>query len=308
MRRRISTVLTAAAVLCVVAGADAVTDAPRRVAGEPAPAERSAHWTALVPGAPAAAPSPPPAPSPPAAPARPRLAAGPVALDIDGFLSWALLDRASDTIGGSPNGTATTQTESMIKVWLVADYLRRTVEAGRKPTSQWLRTASRAIRDSDDAAAEQLYAHGGRNSVVRRMIKTCRLTDTKVYTGWWSRTLISAHDAVRLGDCIADGRAAGPAYTRWLLDEMTRVRGSTAAEDQPEGGRWGIIDGLPEQLRDPPVSIKNGWTQVGGNWNVNCLAVTDEWVLAVLLRYPVPKGLDHGADTCAGVARQLVTR
>jgi hypothetical protein len=94
---------------------------------------------------------------------------------------------------------------------------------------------------------------------------------------------------------------------------MTNVWGSTATKDQQRkqgGGRWGIIDGLPAEIRaQGPVSIKNGWTLINadGQWHLNCLAITDKWVLAVLMRYPGKHGLDYGAQVCARTASQLVT-
>ena len=92
--------------------------------------------------------------------------------------------------------------------------------------------------------------------MIQRAIKICGLTDTKrgnvkPYTGWWSFTRMSPRDAVRVGDCIADGKAAGPKWTKWVLDQMSKVRGTTAAKDQGNpsgGGRWGIIDGLPKSI------------------------------------------------------------
>jgi hypothetical protein len=199
----------------------------------------------------------------------------------------------------------------MIKIWLVSDYLRRTAEKRSKPSAERLKQASVAIRDSNDNAAQSLYAAGGRNSVVKRMIKICKLTDTKIYSGWWSRTRISARDAVRLGACVADGRAAGPQWTKWVLAEMRSVRGTTAKRDQKlksGGGRWGIIDGLPPEIIEQGVGIKNGWTAIGsdGTWHVNCLAVGNDWVLAVLMRYPVRRGLEYGAGVCKQVTAQLV--
>jgi hypothetical protein len=228
---------------------------------------------------------------------------------VSGFFSWALLDRETGAITGSPNSAATNSTESMIKAWIVSDYLRRQAASGKRPSSTRLAQASRAIRDSDDIAAQSLYLAGGGNSVVSRMISTCELTETKIYSGWWSRTQISARDAVRMGNCVADGRAAGPKWTTWVLTEMTKVRGTTAAKDQHAttgGGRWGIIDGLPEEIVQQGVSIKNGWTLIGADWHLNCLAIGQDWVLAVLMRYPGSKGLQYGASLCKRVAEQLV--
>jgi hypothetical protein len=252
-----------------------------------------------------------------AAPPPPTLVAGPVSVRFEGkFFSWALLDRETGQIFGAKNMTATNSTESMIKVWIVSDYLRRL--GNQQPPATRLQQATVAILDSNDDAAESLYNAGGRAAVIQRLIKMCGLTDTEIgempgYEGWWSFTQMSPRDAVRMGDCIKSGKAAGPKWTGWVLDEMSKVRGTTADKDQHltyGGGRWGIIDGLPESITDEEqVSIKNGWTILNydGNWHLNCLAVTDQWVLAVMMRYPAKQGLDYGASVCASVAGQLVT-
>jgi len=253
-------------------------------------------------------------PTPTQAPGRPTLAAGPVDVTVDGFFSWALLDRTTGAITGSDNLAATNSTESMIKIWIVSDHLRRAAEDGEQPPAERLAQASTAIRDSDDDAAQSLYELGGGTDVVRRMISMCGLTDTTVASnGWWSYTQMSARDAVRLADCVKTGTAAGPKWTGWVLSEMTKVRGTTAAADQHErsgGGRWGIIDGLPSEIVAQGVGIKNGWTAIwaDGNWHINCLAVADGWALAVMMRYPIDRGLDYGANVCRSVAEQLVVR
>lgn len=240
------------------------------------------------------------------------LTAGRVNLAFTGdFIGYAMLDRRTGEIIASRNATQTSSTESMIKVWLVADHLRRAAESGQTVTPQELAQASAAIRHSDDGAAQALYRAGGGNAVVQRMIDICGLTDTTLFDQWWSRTQMSPRDAVRLAQCVADGTAAGPRWTGWVLSEMRSVTGSTAAEEQfatTGGGRWGIIDGVPDTLART-LAIKNGWTAIGadGNWHLNCLAISDDWIMNVMTRYPVENGLQYGADVCADVARQLVT-
>jgi hypothetical protein len=246
-----------------------------------------------------------------AAPAPPVLRAGPVTITTrTAFFGWALLDRATGAITGSPNlATGRNTTESMIKAWIVSDYLR----THPHPTATTLGELTQTIIDSNDALAQRYYRIGGRDAVVQRMIRICGLTRTTVHGGWWSMTQLTPEDAVRYGRCVADGRAAGPTWTPWVLATMRQVRGGVA--DQPVnqrtgGGRWGIIDGLPPALARQ-ASIKNGWTFIyaDGLWHVNCLAILPEAILAVLLRYrgPVsPAGLRTGADTCAAVTRQLV--
>ncbi|MEU1588734.1 hypothetical protein [Micromonospora sp. NPDC005710] len=313
MRSRVTLVLAIAAV--VLGGVLLVPTAYARLASDDNSGGSGGGGTTSV-SAPAPAPPPPP-----------TLAAGPVSVSFTGeFFSWALLDRKTGKISGSPNMTATSSTESMIKAWIVSDYLR---QLGNKEPSTAMKEAARvAIIDSDDGAANKVYAAAGGSykpstssvpdPVIQRAIKICGLTDTKrgnvkPYTGFWSFTRMSPRDAARVGDCIADGKAAGPKWTKWVLDQMTKVRGTTAKKDQKSssgGGRWGIIDGLPKSITaQGPVSIKNGWTPIygDGDWHVNCLAVTGKWSLAVMLRYPIRTGLDYGAKVCASVATQLVT-
>jgi hypothetical protein len=211
---------------------------------------------------------------------------GPVLANLPGeWVSWALLDRSTGELrtGGDPG---TNSTESMVKAWIAADYLRGL--GGRSPSASEVGLLSRMIRDSDDNAAEILYQRRGSDAVIRRMVATCGLTDTRIESGWWSLTQISARDAARVGDCVADDGTAGR-WTRWLLDEMRQVRGE---------GRFGIVE-------VQPVPIKNGWTAWGGSWHVNCLGVADGWTLAVLTRYPSGMGLAHGAARCREVASSL---
>ncbi|MFF5054068.1 hypothetical protein ACFY1S_12885 [Micromonospora sp. NPDC000663] len=313
MRSRVTMVLAVAAVL--LGGVLLVPTAYARLADGTSSAGGGGGAASTVA---APAPTPPPPPT---------LAAGPVSVSFKGeFFSWALMDRQTGKISGSPNMTSTSSTESMIKAWIVSDYLR---QLGDREPPAALKEASRlAIIDSNDGAANKVHSAAGGSyrastsstpdAVIQRAIKICGLTDTKrgnvkPYTGYWSFTRMSPRDAVRLGDCIADGKAAGPKWTKWVLDQMSKVRGTTAAKDQKAssgGGRWGIIDGLPKSITaQGPVSMKNGWTPIAydGNWHVNCLAVNGKWSLAVMLRYPIRSGLDYGAQVCASVATQLVT-
>ncbi|MBW4704322.1 MULTISPECIES: hypothetical protein [unclassified Micromonospora] len=311
MRSRVIMVL---AVMAVLLGAGLLVPA--------AYAELSGDDVAGGIGGGAAEKVPAPAPTPPPAL---TLAAGPVAVDFQGsFFSWALMERETDQISGSKNMTSTSSTESMFKVWIVSDYLRQLDK--RTPSAAMKKNASLAIRDSNDDAANRLYAaaggsyralgNGQPSPVLKRAISICGLTDTKRgnvpgYEGWWSFTRMSPRDATRLGDCIADGRAAGPIWTKWVLNEMAHVQGSvTKQQARSGGGRWGIIDGLPAAIKSQgPVAMKNGWTALSydANWHVSCLAVTDKWSLAVMMRYSIKQPLSYGAKVCASVTTQLVT-
>lgn len=230
----------------------------------------------------------------PDAPHERLLTAAAVTVDTPDFYSWALLDRRTGAITGSPNlAEAASVTASMVKSWIAADHLRR---RGDTASASRLHELSIMIRDSDNRAAQRIYRLDGATAVIERMISICGLTETVPVRGWWSRTAISARDAARLGLCLADGRAAGPRWTGWLLDEMRQVRGA---------GRFGIIEALPERVA-PLTSIKNGWTLTDGRWHVACLAILPDSTLAVLARYPARLGYPHGAGICRAVTEQLL--
>lgn len=193
----------------------------------------------------------------------------------------------------SGNAAEVSSTESMVKVWLAADHLNAAAAYGFEPDYDLLMPM---IRDSDDYAAEVIYWGVGGDESIARMIDTCGLVDTAIFSGWWSLTQMSARDAVTLGACIADGVATYPDATTWLLSEMRQVRGE---------GYFGIV----ESMRDPAkVAIKNGWTlhSNSGIWQVNCLAVHPRWVLSVMTTYSWEYGLAHGASVCAAVTRQIL--
>lgn len=235
----------------------------------------------------------------PPAPRTVALHSGPVYVDSAGFLSWALLDRRTGEISGSSNLAAPSDTMSMIKSWIAADYLRRATEQGVTPGPTRLRQLTIMIRDSDNVSAQTIFQELGRHASIVRLIKICGLTDSRPYGDWWSNTTVSARDVVRIGACLADGRAAGPRWTPWLLEEMRQVRGA---------GDFGVRNALPARI-GTTVAIKNGWLLRDEDrlWHIACLAIGDGWVLGVLARYPGRLGFEYGTDLCRQVGEQLVS-
>jgi hypothetical protein len=246
------------------------------------------------------APTPTPTPSPTLAPL--ELRATTVNVQSGGFLSWALMDRRTGQIWGTSNMDQTTWTASMIKAWLGSDYLRRAAAAGQTPDSDELNTLEIMIRDSDNDAAQQTYEDDGESASINRLISMCHLTDTTASDDGWSYTSISAKDTVRMANCIADGTAAGPKWTSWIIQQMQGVRGD---------GDFGIREAFP-QAEQATIAIKNGWLDYDddSNWHINCMAVTDTWALAVLQRFPDNGpdniGFDNAEQVCTDVATQLM--
>jgi hypothetical protein len=223
----------------------------------------------------------------------------PVTLPSELFLSWALMDQRTGQIWGSSTMDTPDWTASMIKAWLAADYLRQKPN----PSQATLTMIDTMIRDSDNDAATTIYDEEGQGASIGRLVRLCGLTDSTPGTRW-GITDVSARDAVRMGSCIADGVAAGPVWTGWLMDLMRGVRGE---------GDFGIRDALPA-AQAARVAVKNGYEHFGddGLFHVNCLAVGPGWTMAVMQVYPPANGwgadLQRGANGCADVARQLLTR
>lgn len=278
----------------------------RLLPGSPFEATAAAKWG--VPAGPAerateapsdrsSRPSPTPTPSPTPEPL--PFEAKDLDLDIDGWYSWSVLDRRSGEIIGSDNMDETSTTASLIKAWIVADYLRRADDAGQTPSDAKLADATKIIRDSDNTRAEQFYNTVGRSASIKRLISLCELTDSKVAPdGGWSRTALSPRDTARMGACIADGRAAGPKWTKWLVDEMRLVRG---------GGDFGIRKAFPAAERKT-IAIKNGWIDRTREqeMHINCLAIGDTWTMGVMVRYPIGKGYEYGMKNCQKITEALL--
>jgi hypothetical protein len=248
------------------------------------------HPRTAPPGVPAAAASPSPSRSPA------RFTASRVRLKHSGFLSWAVLDRRTHEIVGA-DVTANSDTMSMVKVWLAADYLTHTAP---EPTAGMLTQLRRMIVDSDNAVATKVFGLNGGIVTIERMVSVCGLHESRpnYRENRWSPTVVSARDTVLLGDCIASGVAAGPKWTKWLLQQMRDVRGE---------GDFGPRLAVAKSLRSQ-IAIKNGWFQrpEDGLWHLACLAVAPDWIISVLQRYPARLGLDYGKKACQEVAAQVL--
>ncbi|QDY06046.1 serine hydrolase [Micromonospora sp. HM134] len=242
-------------------------------------------------------PNPAPSPTPSLTPL--PFADRDIDLEIKGWYAWSVLDRRTGTIIGSDNMAETSTTASLIKSWIVADYLRRAAENGQTPSDAKLADATRIIRDSDNTRAEQFYNGVGRSASIKRLLSLCKLTDSSVAAdGGWSRTNLSPRDAARLGNCIADGRAAGPTWTKWLLNEMKLVRGS---------GDFGIRKAFPA-AEQKKIAIKNGWIDRTREqeMHINCLAIGDTWTMGVMVRYPIDMGYEYGMKNCQKITEALI--
>jgi hypothetical protein len=151
------------------------------------------------------------------------------------------------------------------------------------------------ITESDNRAAYDYF--GGRAS-WDRLIKTCDLTDLSGRDLSWSLTGMSARDAVRYGDCILNGRAAGQ-WTEWIVDKMRHVKGQGDFGPRALFGDRTI------------VATKNGWEHWNGQWYINCLASNGDWTIAVLQRWPdtgqgYDEAIKEAEPVCNSIAKQVL--
>ena len=215
------------------------------------------------------------------------------------WLSWSLVDTARDRRVGSANSdTDRTNSESSIKAWIAADYLRVAQVEGRAVTSSERADIAAMVRSSDNAAAQRLYQALGGDAILRHLRSVCGVTAATSTPGYWSLTQITAVDATRIFACVLRSAPAYPGGD----DLLTDLR-SVDPDDA-----FGITAALPPTTT---VSMKNGWmphSSTTGEWNVNCVAAGDDYVLAVLTRYPVDRSLAYGADVCRDVTAALVAR
>ncbi|MGN9889534.1 hypothetical protein [Micromonospora sp. L31] len=300
--RRNATPLRLAAVAAILIGLVLVS--LRLLPGSPLQSAAASHWGEPTPdrstGQPtdrSNRPKPTPSPTPPLEPL--PFADQQIDLDIKGWYAWSVLDTRTGKIIGSENMDETSTTASLIKSWIVADYLRKAAEAGQTPSGAKLADATRIIRDSDNTRAEQFYNSIGRSASIKRMVSICKTTDSgPAADGGWSRTNLSPRDTARLGACIKDGRAAGPKWTTWLLNEMRQVRGA---------GDFGIRKAFPAAERKT-IAIKNGWVDRTREqeMHVNCLAIGDNWTMGVMGRYPVGMGYEYGMKNCQKITEAVL--
>ena len=315
--RRARTALAALIVLVALAvagapggaSADPGSVSAAAAAAEPSPTRSPYPSAATHPLAAPAATAPAPAPAPKPRPVDPyeavRAAGRRITAGADGFASFTLLDRHNGRRIGDPRSTERTFSESTIKVWLAADLLATRAAAGVPLTPYETARMTAMIRLSDDNAAEVIWRWLGADDSIEDMIEICRLQDTAVYPGWWSKTEISARDLARLGDCIVPGKNKflSPAAGAPLLALMRSVDPTNA---------FGIQQANPAGP-GVRIAVKNGWTEHGSSdgtvWNVNCLGIwgTDNrWVLAVTTRFPDARGLDYGAGLCRRITRAVL--
>ena len=93
------------------------------------------------------------------------------------WMSWSLVDTARERRVGSANSdTDRTNSESSIKAWIAADYLRVVQAEGRAVTAAERADIAAMVRSSDNAAAQRLYGALGGDEILRHLRSVCGVT------------------------------------------------------------------------------------------------------------------------------------
>jgi hypothetical protein len=253
----------------------------------------------------------------------------------DGVVQVALFDQKSDRLYRLSNGDNTQYTASIVKVDILARWLRRYQRQGAEIPDEIPYSIKylmqRMIQNSDNAAATSLFYFGGGCDALTRFNTLIPLDDTKVgcqtptYYGWGNTTTTAA-DQVRLMKVFAYGmptRVLGPdarSYGRQLMQGVE--------PDQRFGiscGPWGRSCDPPDYARPDPdvtVALKNGWKTLPTctqpidqcPWQVNSTGWVRgngrNYVLTVLTtRDPVGTGglygYNYGIDTIQNVSERV---
>ena len=253
----------------------------------------------------------------------------------DGVTQIALWDQRAGRLYRLSNGDDTQYTASIVKVDILAKWLRTYDSQGTTipddiPYSiKYL--MQRMIQNSDNAAATSLFYFGGGCDALMKFNQLIPMDDTTVgcqtptYYGWGNTTTTAA-DQAQLMRVFAYGRPRG------VLSSAAQDYGNQLMQGVEPDQRWGISCGPWGNVCYPPnyappdpnvtVRLKNGWKTLPTctkpveqcPWQVNSTGWVQgngrNYVLTVLTtRNPVggggTDGFNYGIDTIQNVSQRV---
>lgn len=163
------------------------------------------------------------------------------------------------------NGDYASQSASMAKVMIAAMALRQARSEGHELSFDDMTRVSKALVDSDNDSADQLWAASGGADAYQRLANELQMTNTRRDDKRpdWSWTWTTPHDQVILLDKLLHGTSALADIDRlYLLDVMRKTN---------PGQIWGVGT---RRSGDVHVQMKNGWVEFkssDGLWAVNSM-------------------------------------
>lgn len=181
-------------------------------------------------------------------------------------------------------GDYSSQSASMAKVMISAMALRQARSEGHELTFDQQTLVSKALIDSDNDAADALWAYAGGADAYQRLANELQMTHTRRDDKRpdWSWTWTTPQDQVVLLDKLVHGTTALVDLDRlYLLDVMRKTNPAHI---------WGIGT---KRGGDVHVQMKNGWVEFKSSdqlWAVNSMGRVEgegrDYLAAVLCRVP----------------------
>lgn len=201
-------------------------------------------------------------------------------------ISFTLLDRKTGRMV-STGDTAPFPLASVAKLFIADDLLMQTSRKKAPLRPQDRKALEAMLRSSDDFPADDFWARGGGNAIIKRVTDRYKLPNTTPpYNGDWWNTMSTTADLVRYYDMLLDGNGGLP-------QEQVNVIMSNLAASTPRGvdgypQRFGIPDGLPGE----PVAVKQGWMCCWGvgdqvHLSTGVVGAERQYVIAVASMQPV---------------------
>jgi hypothetical protein len=187
-----------------------------------------------------------------------------IANGSDKFGVWVQDWSTGGTYGFNPDYTS--QSASMAKPMIVSMALRKAAADGGELSAENSELARKAITNSDNNAADTLWAYAGGRTAFDALAKDLGMTasHSDPAKDFWSWTWTTPEDQVLLANTLANGgsKALTNSQCKFTWDLMGQVE-----DDQT----WGV--GQPRSAA-VAVHLKNGWVQFQSTdnlWAVNSM-------------------------------------
>lgn len=183
---------------------------------------------------------------------------------------------------------------SLVKVPILLTLLRQATEEERDLTEAEQQLAELMIRQSDNAATDELYAGIGGAEELQRTYGLLGVTGTEA-ADIWGANETTAEDQLRIATAVALG-------VDWIRPDLQDYAASLLENVSPDQA-WGITAGILNPTAE--VGLKNGWLQDDLlDWNVSSsgfvVGGTTEYSIVVLTAGT--ETLDEGITVLEGAA------
>jgi hypothetical protein len=213
-------------------------------------------------------------------------------------ISFTLLDRKTGRMV-STGSAAPFPLASVAKLFIADDLLMQISRKKGALRPQDRKALDNMLRSSDDFPADDFWARGGGNAIIKRVADRYHLGKTTApYNGDWWNTMSTTADLVRYYDMLLDGGGGLPQEQASII--MSDLAASTPLGVDGYPQRFGIPDGLTGE----PVAVKQGWMCCWGvgdqvHLSTGVVGPDRRYVIAVASMQPVDEASARNTVTQA---------